>query len=198
MTETPRKSLAEAFTGLIAMIIAMLPGLLRARGLRGLLELPAQILFALQMRRMAEEFATLFAAFKAGTLPLPPPAPEPEPWPAAPEREAAHAQPRATPRADRPRAAHAATVPPPAGDRLAAEAHVDPPPRARRTGEVRPRACLREAEAASLRRRQARTRRHPQPAPRTVRCRPRDGPAKNPLRLPGGFACLIRYDNVTT
>jgi hypothetical protein len=57
------------------MIIAMLPGLPRAHGLRGQLELPAQIRFALAMRRVAEQFAALFAAFKAGTLPLPPPAP---------------------------------------------------------------------------------------------------------------------------
>ena len=114
MQDTPRKPLSEAFAGLIAMIIAMIPGLLRARGLRGLLELPTHLRLALELRRMAEEFVALFAAFQAGTLPPLPPATTPA------ERQDTHAQ-SADParpakatrpyRARQPRARRVATVP---------------------------------------------------------------------------------------
>src|SRR5580704_11283256 len=80
------QDLAEAVAGIVSMIIEMMLGLLRARGLRGLLELPAHFRLALELRRMAKDFADLFAAFKAGTLPVPPAAPEPaaQVWPAEP------------------------------------------------------------------------------------------------------------------
>jgi hypothetical protein len=127
MTDTPRKPLSEAFAGLIAMLIAMIPGLIRARGLRGLLELPAQIRFALQLRRMCKEFTALLSAFAAGTLPPIPPAPAPESWTAPP----------------------VASAPPPAAASRAVRARA--PARA-----ARPDASLCEAEAASLQRSQAR------------------------------------------
>ncbi len=55
----------------------MLQGLLRARGLRGLLELPSLFRFVRDLRRLSEEFVTLFAAFKAGTRTRVPPNPSP-------------------------------------------------------------------------------------------------------------------------
>src|SRR5580704_8977304 len=81
MKEPRKQHLSEAVAGLISTIVKMMLGLLRARGLRGLLELPALFRFVRDLRRLAEEFATLFAAFKAGTLPLPLAAPASLPVP---------------------------------------------------------------------------------------------------------------------
>ena len=65
------QDLIEAVTSIIPMML----GLLRARGLRGLLELPKFWLFARELRRMAEEFTALLTALlRSGTLP---PAPAP-------------------------------------------------------------------------------------------------------------------------
>jgi hypothetical protein len=99
MTPTPRttnpQDLREAFTSIISMIL----GLLRAHGLRGLLHLRTMWLFSRQLRRLAEEFCDLFAAFQAGTLPPSALAstPTPEPWPASQDRQPAPAQTAATP-----------------------------------------------------------------------------------------------------
>ena len=117
MFNQPRiQNLAEAVTSLIPMIL----GLLRARGLRGLLDLPVYWRLYRELRAMAEGFAAVYDAFKAGTLPPVPPAPEPEPvWldplPAS-VRPAAAPRPAARPRigAARPRRAQAAILPPPA------------------------------------------------------------------------------------
>jgi hypothetical protein len=95
MHDTPRKPLREAVAGIVSMIIEMMLGLIRARGLRGLLELPTHLRLALELHRMGEAFAALFAAFKAGTLPPVPTAPEPDSWPAP---HAASARPAAEPR----------------------------------------------------------------------------------------------------
>ena len=108
-----RKSLAEAVTGLVVMIISMSLGILRARGLRGLLDLPAYWRLYRELRLFSEQFAALYAAFKAGTLPPVPPEPEYEyeyePWPA---EQAASARPAATPRrAGRARAPARAPIP---------------------------------------------------------------------------------------
>jgi hypothetical protein len=91
MKEPRKQHLSEAVAGLISTIVKMMLGLLRTRGLRGLLELPAMFRFVFELRRLSEEFVTLFAAFKAGTRPVPPPAPEPAPqeWQPAPARPAA-------------------------------------------------------------------------------------------------------------
>src|SRR5580693_8702141 len=117
MKEPRKQHLSEAVAGLISTIVEMMLGLLRARGLRGLLELPALFRYVRDLRRLAEEFSTLFAAFKAGTRTAPLPAPEPEFCPAAPPRPAAP-RPRAArtrTRAPRPRRAppRLALVPPP-------------------------------------------------------------------------------------
>ena len=88
MSQTTRtQDLREAFSSIITMIL----GLLRAQGLRGLLQLPTLWLVSRELRRMAAEFLTLLDAFRAGTLPLPSVAPPIAP----PARQAA---PPATPR----------------------------------------------------------------------------------------------------
>ncbi len=79
MKEPPNHPLSEAVTGLISKIISMSLGLLRARGWRGLLELPMHFRLALELRRMAKEFVALFEAFQAGTLPPVAPAADPQP-----------------------------------------------------------------------------------------------------------------------
>ena len=142
MENTPRTpTLAEAVTGLVAFIIAMIPALIRARGLRALLELPAYVRLARELYRMEKEFLTLLAAFKAGTLPPVPPAPtpaiEPEPWTAGPTEAAIAPEPRlieARPAPARPRR--------PASKRaVAPRAPVAPKPPAisRRPSHARPR-----------------------------------------------------------
>src|SRR5580704_14963063 len=100
MFNQPRttQNLAEAVTSLISMILVMI----RARGLRGLLDLPVYWRLYRELRAMAESFTALFDAFKAGTLPPAPPRPAPEPWP----------EPEYLPAA--PAAATAATARPPA------------------------------------------------------------------------------------
>src|SRR5580704_12796909 len=109
MENNRKQHLSEAVAGLISKIVGMMLGLLRARGLRGLLELPALFRFVFELRRLSEEFVTLFAAFKAGARPpiAPEPAPEPAP-PSAPRRRVAH--PRARPRAPIPRRARPRTA----------------------------------------------------------------------------------------
>jgi hypothetical protein len=62
---TRTQDLREAFTSIITMML----GLLRAHGLRGLLMLPTFWLVSRELRRLADEFCNLFAAFQAGTLP---------------------------------------------------------------------------------------------------------------------------------
>jgi hypothetical protein len=98
MTQTTRtQDLREAF----ASIITMMLGLLRAQGLRGLLQLPALWLATREMRRLADAFCELFAAFQAGTLTPVPAAPDRQPAPpCATPRVAARP---ATPRHRRPR-----------------------------------------------------------------------------------------------
>src|SRR5580704_10953255 len=107
MKEPRKQHLSEAVAGLISTIVKMMLGLLRARGLRGLLELPTLFRFVRDLRRLAEEFSTLFAAFKAGTRPVPPPAAEPAPreWQPTPARPAAAPRKRVRTRALRPRRA---------------------------------------------------------------------------------------------
>jgi hypothetical protein len=90
MIEIRKQPLAE----LVASIISMILGSIRAHGLRGLKDLPMMIMFAFQLRAMAREFDELMAAFKAGTLPPVPTAPEPAPL----EWQAECAQLPATPR----------------------------------------------------------------------------------------------------
>ena len=97
MKNTSRtQDLREAFAGIISMML----GLLRARGLRGLLQLPTLWLAVREIRRMAEEFVALLDAFRAGTLP-PVPAPPIAP-PCPPARPSA--------RSSYPRAARARTA----------------------------------------------------------------------------------------
>src|SRR5580704_13872689 len=122
MKEPRKQHLSEAVAGLISKIVEMMLGLLRARGLRGLLELPALFRFVRDLRRLAEEFATLFAAFKAGTRT--PVAPEPalQAWQPAPAR--APRTPRVAARPDpedRARRRQAAPAADPEPDRARAE-----------------------------------------------------------------------------
>jgi hypothetical protein len=109
MFNQPRttQNLAEAVTSLISMILVMI----RARGLRGLLDLPAYWRLYRELRLFSEQFAALYAAFKAGTLPPVPPAPEP--WPAPEYSQAAPAATTAaTPRLPEPRLGPARRHPP--------------------------------------------------------------------------------------
>jgi len=113
MNDIRTQDLGEAFNSIISMMLAML----RARGLRGLLDLPNMIISAIYLRRLGREFAALVASFKAGTPP--PVAPASAPWPqlqAAPAQPAlavaaTRAQPRLAPRAPRARARSAAPQP---------------------------------------------------------------------------------------
>src|SRR5580658_4041707 len=87
MTHTPRthpQDLREAFTSIITMML----GLLRAQGLRGLLQFPQIVLVVFLLRAIAKRFTALMDAHAAGTLP---PAP---PYVAPPLRHPALAQPR--------------------------------------------------------------------------------------------------------
>ena len=91
MKEPRKQHLSEAVAGLISTIVKMMLGLLRARGLRGLLELPTLFRFVRDLRRLAEEFSTLFAAFKAGIRPVS------SPGGRAPPRESGNPRLRARP-----------------------------------------------------------------------------------------------------
>jgi hypothetical protein len=122
MKEPRKHTLSEAVAGMVSMIIEIMLGLLRARGLRGLLELPAYFRLALELRRMGEDFTALFEAFKAGTLPPPPPEPV-DSWPLqesacprAPAKPSASVRARAPSHAAHPRrrALPCALAPPPA------------------------------------------------------------------------------------
>ena len=92
MNNIPRsriQDLKEAF----ASIISMMLGLLRAHGVRGLVHLPEVWLATREIKRIAEAFTELFAAWSAGRLDATPaPATSPQ------AGQAAHPQPAATPR----------------------------------------------------------------------------------------------------
>jgi hypothetical protein len=90
MNDARLQHLAGAFNSIIAMMLATI----RARGLRGLIDLPKMILVGLYLRRLGKEFAALIASLDLGALPPPTPAP--------PDRQAAPAQPAPAARA-RPR-----------------------------------------------------------------------------------------------
>ena len=108
------QDLAEAVTSLISMTIELMLGLIRARGLAALRELPTHLRLALELRRFGQEFAALLAAFRAGTLPPPPPAPASRPVPASPRPSAtprASVRARTPARAARPRRARPAIAP---------------------------------------------------------------------------------------
>src|SRR5580693_8734486 len=92
MNDNRFQDLAGAFNSIIAMMLASL----RARGLRGLLDLPKTILVGLYLRRLGKQFAALIASIDLSALP--PPAP------AVAEQQAEYAQPNPAPRA-RPRLA---------------------------------------------------------------------------------------------
>jgi hypothetical protein len=118
--------LAGAFNSIIAMMLASI----RARGLRGLIDLPKTILLGLYLRRLGKEFAALIASLDLGALPLPiPPAPQPAPAPPAEPGSTTPSRPRlaAHPGANRARPA-AAAQPIPAA----------PKPPARRTRTPQP------------------------------------------------------------
>jgi hypothetical protein len=106
MNHTTRtQDLREAFSSIITMML----GLLRAQGLRGLLQLPTLWLVSREMRRLADAFCELFAAFQAGTLPPAAPVPAPQPRQSAPARAPAPARPAAARhRRPRPQAARTA------------------------------------------------------------------------------------------
>ena len=91
MNDSRLQNLAESFNSIIAMMLAAI----RARGLRGLIDLPKLILFGLYLRRIGKEFAALIASLDAGTLL------SPAPWTAPPDRQAAPAQPAGPASADR-------------------------------------------------------------------------------------------------
>jgi hypothetical protein len=92
MNNIPRtriQDLKEAF----ASIVSMMLGLLRAHGVRGLVHLPEVWLATREIKRIAEAFTELFAAWSAGRLDATPaPATSPQ------AGQAAHPQPAATPR----------------------------------------------------------------------------------------------------
>jgi len=72
MNDSRSQHLAGAFNSIIAMMLASL----RARGLRGLLDLPKTILLGLYLRRIGKEFAAIIASVDLGNLPPPrPPGP---------------------------------------------------------------------------------------------------------------------------
>jgi hypothetical protein len=130
----------------VASIIEMMLASIRARGLRGLKDLPMLWLVARRLRRFGREFAALMAAFKAGTLP--PPAPAPAPWTAPPDQETASAQPPEPPRPaarpdpanrDRRRPAEPPTVPADAAE--ADRPRAEPAPAMRRRAPAVPHAA---------------------------------------------------------
>src|SRR5580692_5159063 len=87
---THPQDLREAFTSIITMML----GLLRAQGLRGLLQFPQIVLVVFLLRAIAKRFTALMDALAAGTLALPVPA-----LPIAPQgAPAARARSAATPR----------------------------------------------------------------------------------------------------
>src|ERR1700723_35067 len=105
MNQNPRnriQDLREAF----ASIISMMLGLLRAHGLRGLVYLPEVWLATRAMKRIAEEFCALFAAWAGGFASTP--APQPRQAAPAPSRPAVPAPAHRT--ASRPRLSHRATA----------------------------------------------------------------------------------------
>ena len=106
MNQNPRnriQDLREAF----ASIISMMLGLLRAQGLRGLVYLPEVWLATRAMKRIAEEFCALFAAWAGGFASTP--APQPRQAAPAPSRPATSRRPHIAP----PRAHACRTAQPP-------------------------------------------------------------------------------------
>ena len=73
MNDARFQHLAGAFNSIIAMMLASL----RARGLRGLLDLPKTILVGLYLRRLGREFAALIASLDGVILSPPAPCPAP-------------------------------------------------------------------------------------------------------------------------
>src|ERR1700722_18973038 len=123
----------------VASIISMMLGLLRAHGLRGLIHLPTLWLVAREIRRIGERFAELFAALEAGTLHLPPPEPPivPQQFQAARAQPSASARP-AAPRRRRPRTQSAPTKARARAPRTYVSHHLRPPtPLPRPLGLVR-------------------------------------------------------------
>ena len=105
MNDNRFQHLAEDFNSIISMMLASL----RARGLRGLLDLPKTILLGLYLRRLGREFAAIIASLDLSNLPHPTPAPPDQLLP--PQSDPApRARPRlaANPRAYRPRTPAAA------------------------------------------------------------------------------------------
>ena len=91
MNDSRFQHLAGAFNSIISMMLASI----RARGLRGLIDLPKTILVALYLRRLGKEFAALIASLDLGTLRPPiPPAPQPALAPPAEPGSATPARPR--------------------------------------------------------------------------------------------------------
>src|SRR5580704_1397743 len=125
MKEPRKQHLSEAVAGVISTIVKMMLGLLRARGLRGLLELAALFSFVFELRRLAKEFATLFEAFKAGARPPVAPPPEPVLPPPQPRLASASSAPPRIRTAARPRAKR-----PPAPQPRPRRSHARPRPAA--------------------------------------------------------------------
>src|SRR5580693_7108714 len=99
MNNIPRtriQDLTEAF----ASIISVMLGLLRAHGVRGLIHLPAVWIATREIKRIAEAFTELFAAWSAGLLDA-----TAAPRTAPQTGQAARPQPAATPRVAAPRSA---------------------------------------------------------------------------------------------
>jgi hypothetical protein len=116
MNDSRFQHLAGAFNSIIAMMLASI----RARGLRGLIDLPKTILLGLYLRRLGKEFAALIASLDAGTLLPPAPCPAPpapqaacaqsaEPVAAFPARQRPAVPPAAPAKAARARATEAAS-----------------------------------------------------------------------------------------
>jgi hypothetical protein len=128
---------------------------IRARGLRGLIDLPKLILLGLYLRRIGKEFAALIASLDAGTLL------SPAPWTAPPDRQAAPAQPAGPYSADRAR-----QLPPghPAVPAIAAADRARPAPAARPVPAA-PKTPLRRTRAPQALRHQAFARPHRTPDP---------------------------------
>jgi hypothetical protein len=117
MNDSRFQHLAGAFNSIIKMMLAMI----RARGLRGLIDLPKMILLALYLRRIGKEFAALIASLDAGALAPPTAAPWPtqqgtpaqpaEPGSAHCDRQPPAVRPAAPAKAHRARPTAAATPP---------------------------------------------------------------------------------------
>jgi len=79
----------QDLTAAFASIITMMLREIRARGWRGLKDLPEIWRAVMYMRQQEKALAELMADFLAGKLPPPPPMPAPAPWTDEPDQEAA-------------------------------------------------------------------------------------------------------------